>query len=119
MIKFNYNQIKNIDTETWFVSLTFLMSAFPLLTYGMRSVILILWCAVGFLFFYVRKRANKETLQNDGLKNIPFGIYIIILPYFILILSLIISDDLSEGINKLIQMLALLIIPIVFFLNRT
>ncbi|MCL7752803.1 O-antigen ligase family protein [Polaribacter sp. Z022] len=92
-----------------FLSLTFLLVTFPILTFGTRSVVTIVWSFIG-IFFFFKENTSKIKLKKE--------IWLILIPYFFLIISLINSINFTEGLQYLIKMLSFVIIPIPFFLNR-
>ncbi|MDP5104873.1 MAG: O-antigen ligase family protein [Polaribacter sp.] len=96
----------NKNTINFFIVLTYVISCFPLLTFGMRSVITIVWSLFGlFIFSKKRTRLNKD-------------IWIFILPYLLLLCSLIYSDNIQTGIDSLIKMLSFILFPLIFYLNK-
>lgn len=96
-----------------FIIFSYLLAIFPLLPFGVRSIIMVLWVCLGIFCFY--KNAFKN-LRIDV--NSKFIIIFLISSYLLLILSLFYSDDKSEGIKKITQMLSFLVIPLVFYLNN-
>lgn len=97
-----------------FIILTFLLSTFPLLTFGLRSILLIFWVLAGTLCFYFVERVYPRFEKNLSKKNY---LIISILPFMVLVISMIYTENLDVGLKRLIQMLPLFIFPIIFYLN--
>ncbi|TXD54233.1 hypothetical protein ES044_15795 [Polaribacter sp. IC066] len=96
------------DVHKYFLALTYVIGCFPILTFGMRSVITILWCLLGLLIFSKNRIARK--LNKD--------IWIFVLPYLLLLFSLTYSENLQSGIDSLIKMISFIIFPLIFYFNR-
>ena len=94
-----------------FIISTFILSAFPIMTFGMRSVFMIIWTFLGVLNCV----KNRDTADN---KTMSIYLLIAISPFVYLTFSLFYTLDLDSGIKRLIQMLPLLICPLVFYLNK-
>src|SRR5690606_30244745 len=99
-----------------FIILTYLLACFPILPYGVRSVGTVIWAIIGIIYLFFDK-IYGNGVEKINRKNI-YILGITIAPFLYITLSLIYSDNISEGIKKLTQMLSLIIFPIVFFLNR-
>ncbi|WP_166383407.1 MULTISPECIES: O-antigen ligase family protein [unclassified Polaribacter] len=93
----------------FFLSFTLVLASFPLLPFGVRSVVTVIWCLSGILFYFKENKINVKLNKE---------IWVFLIPYLILIFSLIYSKNTNEGINTLTKMLSFIIIPIPFFLNR-
>ena len=98
--------IKNLKTT--FLILTYLLGCFPILTFGMRSVITIAWSVLG-VFLFLKKQGGHK-LQKD--------IWIFVLPFLIMLLSLSYSSNIDYGLATLVKMITLIIFPIILYLNR-
>jgi len=92
------------------------LACFPILPYGVRSVGTVIWAIIGIIYLFFDK-IYGNGVEKINRKNI-YILGITIAPFLYITLSLIYSDNISEGIKKLTQMLSLIIFPIVFFLNR-
>jgi O-antigen ligase len=91
-----------------FLILTYLLGCFPILTFGMRSVITIVWSVLGvFLFLKVK---GEYKLKKD--------IWIFVLPFLIMLLSLSYSSNIEYGLSTLVKMISFIIYPIILYLNR-
>lgn len=97
-----YGQLKNI-----FIYLTFILGCFPILTFGIRSVLTILWGVLGISMFFLSKKNFKFNID----------IIIFIFPYILILLSLFYSTNKEYGVGILTKMLSLIIFPLVFYLN--
>jgi O-antigen ligase len=91
-----------------FLFFSILLGCFPVLTFGMRSVITVLWSISGFIIFFRERREYR--FKKD--------IWLFIIPFLLLIFSLTYSSNLNQGISLLIKMLSFLIFPLIFYLNR-
>jgi hypothetical protein len=91
-----------------FIYLTFILGCFPILTFGMRSILTIVWSVLGIYMFFLSKKKLKLSLD----------ILIFILPYVLISLSLLYSTNIEYGGGVLLKMLSFLIFPIIFYLNR-
>ena len=98
--------IKNLKTT--FLILTYLLGCFPILTFGMRSVITIAWSVLG-VFLFLKKQGGHK-LQKD--------IWMFVLPFLIMLLSLSYSSNIDYGLATLVKMITLIIFPIILYLNR-
>ena len=98
--------IKNLKTT--FLILTYLLGCFPILTFGMRSVITIAWSVLG-VFLFLKKQGGHK-LQKD--------IWTFVLPFLIMLLSLSYSSNIDYGLATLVKMITLIIFPIILYLNR-
>ena len=105
--------LKNTSTQLFLFS-TYVLAAFPLLTFQLRSVSILLWTILG-LFSAYQTRKNKYYLNSD--KSIGL-LVILILPFLFLGLSLAYSSDLDYGVKRLVKLLPMLIFPVVFYLNK-
>lgn len=92
-----------------FILLTFFLTCFPILTFVMRSILTALWFICG-VFFYFKENKLKTTLNKD--------IWLFLMPFLALIISLIYSANISYGLGVLIKMVSFVILPIGFYLNR-
>ena len=90
-----------------FIALTLLIAAFPILTFGTRSVVTFLWAILG-IYLFVNHKNNR--LGKDVL--------LLIFPFLILCITLFYSKNLNYGISLLVKMVSFLIFPLVFYLNR-
>jgi O-antigen ligase len=95
-----------------FLSLTFLLAAFPILPYGVRSVSIITWFLLGVLSYIVSKCSNNTEGTNNKLK-----LLLLILPYLFLIISTLYSTNLTLALNELIKMSLLLVFPITLYIS--
>ncbi|WP_165731738.1 O-antigen ligase [Polaribacter sp. 20A6] len=93
----------------FFLGFTFLLATFPLLPFVLRSVVTIIWCLLGILFYFKENKIHVKLNKE---------IWVFLIPYLILILSLIYSKNTNVGVNLLTKMLSFVIIPIPFYLNR-
>jgi O-antigen ligase len=91
-----------------FLLLTYLLGCFPILTFGMRSVITIIWSVLGVFIFL--KKQGEYKLQKD--------IWMFVLPFLIMLLSLSYSSNIDYGLATLVKMISLIIFPIILYLNR-
>ena len=103
MLKNRSNKIHQL-----FLLLSILLACFPLLTFGMRSVLTIVWILVG-ITLYITKR--KQLIDKRE-------ILIFIGPFLLISFSLLYSTNLEYGFALLVKMLSFVAFPIVFFLNR-
>lgn len=97
-----------------FIFLSVLLATFPVQSFGIRSGVMIVWAIVG-LSSWRRGLKNFSTIGKIELSIITF----LLITFLLLILSLLNSDDKSEGLKKITQMLAFVIIPVVFYLNKS
>lgn len=104
---------RSIWTKIFFFA-TFLLALFPLMPFGIRSIVTILWALIGIVNFFYLRSINKDF---HILKENKISLFIILLPFLLLIFSLTYSDNLTGGLNKLERMLTMLIFPVIFFLN--
>ncbi|SHI70104.1 O-antigen ligase family protein [Algibacter luteus] len=98
--------LKNYDK---FSLLVLLLSAFPILPYVFRSILLITLAVLTIIHVF-------KTSDNTG--NFNKTLLITILPFLILMLSLSYTEDINKGIQRLIQMMAFFVLPFVFYFNR-
>lgn len=95
-----------------FKYLTYLLAIFPILPYGIRSVVTILWCLIGLdLYLKKRKKNSYEVKLNQKL------FFITVLSFLYLSITLFYSENTIEGFKKLGQMSSLVVYPLIFFLN--
>lgn len=95
--------------QRYFLGFTFLLATFPLLYFGARSVVTIIWCFLG-LVFYFKENKNNVKLNKD--------IWLFVSPYFLLLCSLLYTKNIELGLSFLSKILSLLIIPIPIYLNK-
>lgn len=91
-----------------FLLLTLTIASFPILTFGMRSMVIFLWTVSGLLLF--TKRVKRNILGKD--------IYLFVIPFLLLILSLFYSKNIDDGISLIIKMISFVIFPLIFYLNK-
>ena len=96
------------NTQKTFFTLTFILAAFPILTFGIRSVISALWFILGIILYFGCPK-TKPDLNKD--------IWFFLVPFITLIISLFYSNNLSFGVDILIKMLSFILFPLVFYLN--
>lgn len=99
-----------------FICLTYILAIFPVLPYAIRSIAVILWSVLGIVLWRLNYSNQNEIIKDE--ENYFKYLVISALPFLYLTVSLLYSDNFSEGLNKLVQMLSLLIFPLVFYLNR-
>lgn len=92
-----------------FTLLVLLFSAFPVLPYVFRSLLMIVMVALTTIYVY-------KTLDTKPHFSKLF--LITILPFLTLILSLFYSEDIGKGIQRLVQMMAFLVMPLTIYLNK-
>lgn len=100
-----------------FLFLTYILALFPILTYGLRSIITILWLITSVWCFSVAKK--KLCKKNNFYDNRKLYIRLLatISPYILLVFSLTYSENISEGAKNLVQMVSLLVFPVGLFLS--
>lgn len=101
-------KINSISKTKIFLFITILLGCFPILSFGMRSIVTIIWSILGIYIFYTKK--NRCKLDTD--------ILIFISPYLLIFLSLFYSTNVDYGLNTLVKMLSFIIFPLIFYLNR-
>ncbi len=106
---------KNITYDNLFIYSTFLLAVFPLLTYPVRTVTVIIWVFFGLISVY-QTRKNLNYKQNYGRLNLLIAS---VIPYLLLCISLLYTENLEDGYNRLRQLLPIIIFPCIFFLNQT
>lgn len=97
-----------------FILFTYVLAAFPVLTFGIRSVVIIIWTILGVLC--IKRKKNEQVKLREN--NSKFLLLISVSSYIYLIISLIYTNNYDSGIKRLTQMLPLLIFPVIFYLNR-
>ena len=110
--------MKNIRSITLsnqlFLYSTYVLATFPLLTFQLRSITLILWTIIGLYCAYQNRKLTHQSKPNKSL----VVLIILVLPYLFLGLSLIYSSDLDYGLKRLVKLLPMLILPVIFYVNR-
>ena len=102
------------ESHAAFRAIALLISSFPILPYGVRSV-----CTMSLLFVSILIAIKKPGIKNVNSSNLHLkALAILSAPFVILIVSLFYSNNLNEGINSLTHMLSLLAFPIILFLVR-
>ncbi|MDO6759754.1 O-antigen ligase family protein [Tamlana sp. 2_MG-2023] len=96
-----------------FLWATLVIAAFPILTFGLRSIATILWAVLGIVNYCV---TPKLSIKKDSKKFLHF--IIAMLPFLCLVVSLLYTQNIDYGLKRLTKMLPLLIFPIIFYLNR-
>ncbi|WP_298542613.1 O-antigen ligase family protein [uncultured Aquimarina sp.] len=113
----NYKYLLGLDSEfrlnNIFIICSYLLSIFPILTFGIRTIIIIVWIFFGTLSLL----KNKSFQINQDKYSKPIIIFLVI-SFMLLIFSLLYSKDVSEGSKRLIGMLPFAILPIIFYLNK-
>ena len=97
-----------------FVFVTYVLAAFPVLSFGTRSVVIIIWVLFGLICSNVNRAEVRKSIDSRSIQNLV----IFLLPFLVLVFSLSYSEDLEQGLKKITQMLSLAIFPLVFFFNR-
>ncbi|PRX56936.1 O-antigen ligase family protein [Flagellimonas meridianipacifica] len=95
-----------------FVQLSYLLALFPLLPYGARSAVTIIWALLGLDLYLKERKLNLVQIKRNR-KIFVFTI----LPFVCLLTSVFYSKNFGEGLDKLVQVSSLLIYPLIFFLN--
>ncbi|WOD45050.1 O-antigen ligase family protein [Hwangdonia lutea] len=96
-----------------FVWCTFVLAIFPILTFGLRSVFTIIWAFLGIGCYIINKEKNKYS------KKYILFLIVAVAPFLYLCLSLIYTENLNAGFNRLTKMLPLIVFPIIFYLNKS
>jgi O-antigen ligase len=99
----------NRQLKNTFIYLTFILSCFPILSFGTRSVLTIFWSILGVYVFFLQKKKL----------NLSLDVLIFILPYVLISFSILYSTNKEYGIGELLKMLSFFIFPIIFYLNRS
>lgn len=86
--------------------LIIVLSSFPILPYVIRSILLILLIVCSLLYLMDTKSKIQNTI---------FSLIICVIPFFFLIASLSYSYDLERGLQRLIQMMAYLALPLILY----
>src|SRR5690606_11486367 len=95
-----------------FIGLTFILALFPILTFGLRSIITIVWVLCGILnTFWLNTKTKKKK------KDLIFLI-VSILPFIYLCITLFYSENINLGQRRIIQMLPFFLFPVIFYLNK-
>jgi len=100
--------------ETCFIAITYVLSSFPLLSFGLRSIVTIIWALLGIICVYKNGVRNIKFYKNDRII-----LLFLFTSFFILVFSLIYSQNISEGIGQLTKMISVLIVPIIFYINNS
>tara|TARA_R110001583_G_C5669759_1_gene410624 strand:+ start:11123 stop:12463 length:1341 start_codon:yes stop_codon:yes gene_type:complete len=95
-----------------FIGLTFILALFPILTFGLRSIITIVWVLCGILNTF---RLNTKTKKKK--RDLIFLI-VSILPFIYLCITLFYSENFNLGQRRIVQMLPFFLFPIIFYLNK-
>ncbi|WP_053970752.1 O-antigen ligase [Mangrovimonas sp. ST2L15] len=98
---------------SFYVIITYLIGLFPILTFGMRSILTISWVFFGLLNIDFKKK-YENNLNKKYLLYLLFSI----LPFVCLCLTLLYSENLEVGVRRLTQILPFVIFPIIFYLNK-
>ena len=103
--------LRVITLKRVFTYLTYVLATFPVLTYGIRSVTMILWSTLGVILWGLNYTSEEEIGRS---KKNSFTFFIIsVSPFLYLVMSLFYSDNFSEGLKNIVQMLSLLIFPVI------
>lgn len=100
----------------FFILLTYALAAFPILTYGIRTIFTVLWFILALVCYFYSRNGFHMDLDTRFNRNIGLHLLFSILPFLILVASLIYTNNIHEGVKNLIQMLTLLVLPLGFFL---
>ena len=109
-------KLNKVNLQQVFLFLTYVLAIFPILSFALRSIVMIVWSIIGLCVWGVNHfgKPKKYTFKTPYKKYFFF----FILPYLSLVFSLLYSENWESGLSKLVQMLAFLVIPLVFYLNR-
>lgn len=94
-------------SQKYFLLATYLLGCFPILTFATRSILIIVWSLLGIFVFFVNQKNYK--FKND--------IWIFVLPFLILIFSILYTANTQHGMSSLIKMVSFIIFPFIFYLN--
>lgn len=97
-----------------FIYSSCLLAIFPILTFSIRSITLIIWIFLGVLCAY----HNRKNYRIHSFDHSKYLLLIYILPYILLCISLLYTSNLDAGYNRLRQLLPMVVFPIIFYLNK-
>lgn len=100
-------------SEFFFAGSTILLFCFPILPFALRSITLGIWI-VSILYFAI----DHKTEFNFSKKNIC-QLFIIMLPFLLVILSLIYTENQKKGGDLVVRILPLILCPIFFSICKT
>lgn len=104
------DKFKNIIQRV-FLILTVLLAAFPILPFGVRSLIIITWAILGV---YNSILSRGET-QKTKWKRLMF--FIAAIPFLTLCVSLLYTEHTRQGLDKILQTSGMLVFPLVLYLS--
>lgn len=87
-----------------------ILCLFPILSFGLRSVVTAVFILLGILVFTQKRKEKKVRYKLD--------LILFSLPFFFLILSLLYSENTKAGIDLLQKMLTFLLVPVVILSNK-
>ena len=91
---------------------TYAIALFPIIPYNINSMLMIAWSFLSLIRFLSDKNKRFLHFSQSALK-----LYILMGGnYILLVLSLLYSRDVNEGLTELIAMLPMLFFPFIFFL---
>lgn len=109
----SYKSKTKLSLDYSFVVTSYLLAFFPIMSFALRSIILIFWICLGLFCSY------KRGFKVISTKNDKLIMLFLTVSFFSLVLSLFYSDNQSAGIKRLIQMLSFFVIPLIFYFNKS
>ncbi|SEK77250.1 O-antigen ligase like membrane protein [Aquimarina amphilecti] len=113
----NYKYLFGLESEfsinSLFLICSYVLSIFPLLSFGIRSILIAVWVFLGILCLI--KSSSFSTIMDKTDKSI---IVFLSTSFVLLIFSLWYTENISDGVKRLVQMFPIVLIPIIFYLNK-
>ncbi|WP_299213014.1 O-antigen ligase family protein [uncultured Aquimarina sp.] len=113
----NYKYLFGLQSEfsinSLFLICSYVLSIFPILSFGIRSILIAVW---GFLGILCLIRSYSYPIITD--KTDKSIIVFLSTSFIFLIFSLWYTENISDGVKRLIQMFPIVLIPLIFYLNK-
>lgn len=100
------------NREHFFGFSTVLLFSFPVLPFALRSIAMGLWALSSI--FYISSHTQKLKFSKRNFLQLS----VITLPFIILIISLVYTENQKRGVDLVVRILPLALCPILFFLCK-
>lgn len=109
--KYRLGITSDLKIDNLFIVFSYLLSVFPLLPFGIRTILMIIWSLLGVFLF--SKNKKFQVFRSD-----KFILVSLIASFVFLVVSLTYSNDVSEGIKRITKIIPIIIFPLIFYLNQ-
>ncbi|MBQ4801398.1 O-antigen ligase family protein [Aquimarina sp. MMG015] len=111
--KYLFGLESGFSVNSLFLICSCLLSMFPILSFGIRSILIAVWGFLGILCLIKNYSFPRIIDKTD-----KFIIAFLSISFVFLIFSLLYTENIPDGVKRLLRMFPIVLIPTIFYLNK-